>query len=261
MTTERTYAMKFIYAIVRKPGEDFARGITTSDLGSPDYKLMLKQHRDYVNTLKSLDITIIPLNPLRNYPDAYFLEDTAVNTQDGIVLTNPGADSRRGEIVDIEPVLAGFDRVLRINAPGTLDGGDVLSTGSHFFIGISRRTNRAGAEQLGRILEDQGNTWTPVPVERCLHLKSSVNYIGNNTLIITREFADRHEFKGYDKIILETAESYAANTLLVNDSLIMPTGFPRTREMLEKTGLDIIELDVSEARKMDGGLTCMSIRL
>ena len=132
--------------------------------------------------------------------------------------------------------------------------------GNHFFIGLSKRTDREGAEQLGKILEAHGNTWQTIPVRAGLHLKSSINYLGDNTLIVTEDFACKTDLARYDKIVVGDTEAYAANTLRVNDRLIMPKGFPKTRRKLESLGLDIIELDMSEVRKMDGGLTCWSIR-
>jgi dimethylargininase len=250
----------FTHAIVRKPGDNFARGITTSNLGPPHYESMMKQHEDYIKTLRSLGLELIVLNPLPDYPDAYFVEDTAVVTPDVAIITNPGVEDRKGEEDTIERALATYRKTVRIYAPGTVDGGDVLMVGTHFFIGISERTNREGATQLGCIFEEYGYTWATVCVEAGLHLKSGVNYIGKNTLLITEQFAGREEFKGYDTIIVDKTEEYAANTLLINNSLITPNGFPNTIKKLESTGFDIIELDVSEVRKMDGGLTCMSLR-
>ncbi len=250
----------FTHAIVRKPGDDFARGITTSNLGPPHYELMMKQHEAYVKTLRSLGLQLIVLNPLPDYPDAYFVEDTAVVTPDVAIITNPGVEDRKGEEDTIEQALVTYRKTVRIRAPGNVDGGDVLMVGPHFFIGISERTNREGAKQLGCILEEYGYTWTIVLVEAGLHLKSSVTYIGKNRLLITERLAGRDEFKQYDNIIVDKTEEYAANTLLINNSLITPKGFPNTMKKLESTGFDIIELDVNEVRKMDGGLTCMSLR-
>jgi dimethylargininase len=250
----------FTHAITRKPGKNFARGITTSDLETPNYKLMVKQHGAYIQALKSLGLEVIVLDPEPDFPDAYFVEDTAVVTPDVAVITNPGAEDRKGEEDTIEPLLSKHRKTICIQPPGTLDGGDVLMVDTHFFIGISERSNMEGAEQLGRILEKYGNTWAAVPVNSGLHLKSCVNFVGNKTLLITEDVADLNEFKGFYKIILNKEEEPAANTLLINDCLIIPKGFPDTRNKLETLGLDIIELDVSEARKMDGGLTCMSIR-
>ena len=131
---------------------------------------------------------------------------------------------------------------------------------NHFFIGISDRTNRKGAEQLGAIVEKHGYTWTPVPVAAGLHFKSSVNYVGKNTLLVTEDFKDRPELSDHDLMVLEPDEAYAGNTFLINGTLITPSGYPKTKARLESLGLDIVELDTSETRKMDGGLTCLSLR-
>jgi dimethylargininase len=251
----------FTQAIARKPGKNFDQGLTTTvSVKPPQYKLLLQQHETYLETLMSCGLEVTILDPLPDYPDAYFVEDTAVVTPDVGVITNPGAATRNGEEESMAPVLAGFRKIERILAPGTVDGGDVLQVGSHFFIGLSERTNKEGAGQLGRILESFGNTWATVEVGAGLHFKSSVNYVGQNTLLVTPDFAEHAEFRGYEKIVLENAEAYAANTLLVNEHLLIPAGFPATRQKLEALGFKIIELETSEVRKMDGGLTCMSIR-
>lgn len=252
--------MQFTHAITRKPGENFAQGITTSNLGAPDYVRILEQHQAYVQALKSVGIEVIVLEPLPGYPDAYFVEDTAVVTPEIAVITNPGAKARQGEEATIEPVLAEYRETARIQPPGTVDGGDVLMVGKHFFIGISERTNREGTGQLGRILERFGYSWTGVPVGAGLHLKSSLNYVGKDTLLVSEAFNQLHHLEGFDKIVVDRGEEYAANTLLVNDHLIVPRDFPGTRKKLTALGLAIIELEVSEARRMDGGLTCMSLR-
>jgi dimethylargininase len=251
----------FTHAIARKPGKNFAQGLTTAvNAKPPQYDMLCKQHETYLETIKSCGLEVTLLDPLPDYPDAYFVEDTAVVTPNVAVLTNPGAKARRGEEDFMAPVLAKFRKIERILAPGTVDGGDVLQVGNHFFIGLSQRTNKRGAAQLGRILESYGNTWATVEVGAGLHFKSSVNYVGQNTLLVTADFAEHATLSGYVKIVLEKAEAYAANTLLVNGHLLMPAGFPGTRKKLEVLGSDIIELETSEVRKMDGGLTCMSIR-
>ena len=250
----------FKYAITRTPAKTFDRGITTATLGTPSYERVLKQHRAYVEALKSIGLKLIELDPQPAYPDGHFVEDTAVVTPDVAIITNPGAKSRQGEQEPIAEVLLPYREIEHIQAPGTVDGGDVLMIGNHFFIGISERTNPEGARQLGRILEKNDNTWTTIPVGAGLHFKSSVNEVAENTLLVTRDFANHPALKGYDKIILNPAEAYAANTLRVNDHLILPRGFPNTREKLSRLGQEIIELDVSEMQKMDGGLTCLSIR-
>jgi len=251
----------FSHAITRKPCENFARGLTTTVSSEPAvYELMLKQHTAYLEALSTAGLEVIVLDPQPDYPDAHFVEDTAVVTSDVAVITIPGADARQGEEESIIPVLAEFRKIERIKAPGTLDGGDVLQVGNHFFIGISERTNREGATQLGRILQSYGNTWTTVAVGAGLHFKSSVIFVGQNTLLVTSDFTAKETLKGYNQIVLDSAESYAANTLLVNEHLLIPTGYPGTRKLLGTLGLNMIELEVSEVRKMDGGLTCMSLR-
>lgn len=250
----------FSHAITRLPGENFADGLTTADLGRPDYSRILQQHQAYRQTLTSLglDVIVLPAEPA--YPDAYFVEDPAIVTPTMAVITRPGAPSRQGEEVTLEPVLKQYRPLLYINPPGTVDGGDILMVGDHFFIGLSERTNIAGAAQLAAFLSDSGYTFNTIMVATGLHLKSGVNYVGKHTLLVTKYLSDQPAFVEYDKIILDEDEEYAANTLWVNDTLLIPTGFPKTRAKLSKLGMNIIELDVSEVRKMDGGLTCMSLR-
>lgn len=238
-----------------------ALGLTTSDLGPPDYDLALEQHVRYVKTLESLGIEVTVLSPLPDYPDAHFVEDTAVVTPHIAVITNPGAESRRGERDAIEPVLAEHRSTVRVEPPGTLDGGDVLEVGTEYFIGISSRTNREGAEQLGRIIEGYGNCWCAIDVRDGLHLKSSVSYIGRGTLLATESLADACQFRKFEKIVVEGSESCAASSLLINGRLMIASGFPGTKARLETKGFHPIEIDISEMRKMDGGLTCLSIRL
>ena len=250
----------FTHAIVRLPGDDFARGITTSSLEKPEYHLMLAQHQAYTACLQSLGLGVTSLPPLVGFPDAYFVEDVAVVTPELAVITRPGAGMRRGEAGPIAPVLAEYRPLEWIRAPGTLDGGDVLMVGRHFFIGLSERTNQPGASQLGELLARQGCTWEAIPVGAGLHLKSSVNWVGDRTLLLTAAFASRPEFEAYERIVLDPAEAYAGNTLWINGQLLTPAGFPKTRAQLEPLGLPVIELETSEAQKMDGGLTCMSLR-
>ena len=250
----------FTHAITRKPAPNFTDGITTSDLGKPSLATMLQQHQAYVQTIRSLGLEVIELEALPDYPDAYFVEDVAVITPHVAIITNPGAATRNGEQKEMVAPLAQFRPIAYITAPGTVDGGDILMVENHFFIGISERTNEGGAKQLGAILEKHGHTVTAVSVADGLHLKSSVNYVGANTLLLTQEFATRPEFDAYAKIVLDEDETYAGNTLFINNTLLTPKGFPKTKAKLESLGFPIVELDVSECRKMDGGLTCMSLR-
>jgi dimethylargininase len=251
----------FTHAIARKPGPNFAQGITTAlNEESPQYEILVSQHEEYITTLKSIGLKVILLDALPDHPDAYFVEDTAVVATEVAVITNPGADARKGEEKTIAPVLSRYRKTERIRPPGTADGGDVLQVDRHFFIGLSERTNPEGADQLSHILGKYGYTCTIMTAGEGLHLKSSVNYVGKNMLLITEDFAENVQFEGYDTLIVNNEESYAANTLFVNDHLLVPRGYPDTRKKLEVLGFKIIELDTSEVRKMDGGVTCMSIR-
>jgi dimethylargininase len=250
----------FKYAITRIPAHTFSRGITTANMGKPSYQEVTRQHRAYTETLQSIGLKVIKLDPLPQYPDAHFVEDTAVVTSEMAIITNPGAPSRQGEEKTIAKALAPYRPIERIQSPGTVDGGDVLMIDNHFLVGISERTNQKGFNQMARILQDRGNTLTDIPVRAGLHFKSSVNYVGKNTVIVTQDFAEHRALEPYDKIVLDQKESYAANTLWINDHLLVPGGFPNTKAKLEALRMPIIELDVSEMQKMDGGLTCLSIR-
>lgn len=250
----------FTHAITRLPGANFADGITTSTLDRPGYTLILQQHQAYRQVLVDLNLEVIVLPAEPGFPDAYFVEDPAIVTPRLAVIARPGAPSRQGEEQTLEPVLQQFLTIARINPPGTLEGGDVLFIEDTVIIGISVRTNKEGAAQLSALLGAAGYTCVTVPVPAGLHLKSSVSYIGKNTVVITELLASHPIFTQYEKIILDPDEAYAANTLWVNDTLLMPKGFPKTYVRLSSLGTPIIELDVSEVQKMDGGLTCMSLR-
>lgn len=251
---------RFSHAIVREPGDNCGQGLTGAALGTADSDRLLEQHRQYVQTLGSLGLEVIQLPPLSQFPDGYFVEDTAVIFKEGGIITNPGADQRKGEARAMAAALTQYLPIFRIMDPGRIDGGDVLQAGNHFFIGLSQRTNKEGARQLGKILESSGHTWRTVKVGDGLHLKSSVNYLGRGTMVMAPDFASADLFRNYDRIVLDPDDAYAANSLRVNDHILMPAGFPRAKEQLTALGLIILELAVDEIRKMDGGLTCMSLR-
>jgi dimethylargininase len=250
----------FTQAIVRMPAETFARGITTAGLGVPDFDRMRKQHAAYVNTLRSIGLEICVLPSQSRFPDGHFVEDTAVVTPQVAVMANPGAPSRRGEEADVADVLAPFRAIEWIQPPGTLDGGDVLMAGGHYFVGVSERTNREGVRQLCRILQRFGHSCSKVPVTEGLHLKSSVNWLGGDALILSESFAGYPGFDAYRKILVSPEDFQACNTLWINGYLLAPAGFPRILEKISGLGMPVIVLDMSESQKMDGGLTCLSIR-
>jgi dimethylargininase len=237
-----------------------AAGITTSSAGPPNTAKAMQQFDAYVEALRGCGIAVIVLDPLPGHPDAHFVEDTAVVTPDVAVITNPGADARKGEVASIAAALEPFRKMARIEPPGTIDGGDVLIMGRHLLIGLSDRTNAHGARQMGQAVAEFGYSMSTVPVAAGLHFKSSVNAVDTDTLLTTPTFADHPALAPYRHIVISLREAYAGNTLLINDHLLMPRGFPDTRNKLQALDKPIIELDTSEFRKMDGGLTCLSLR-
>jgi len=254
----------FSKAIVRPPGANFATGLTTVDLGAPDLERTQKQHEAYCRALESLGLEVIRLDPDEEHPDSTFVEDTAILTARGAVITRPGALSRLAETTHITPVIHDyFATVLSIEDPGTVDGGDICEAGEHFFIGVSRRTNEHGAQQLARHLESFGFTSSLIDirgVSNILHLKSGLAYLGGKQLVLSEALRGFQEFSGYDGICLDPTENYAANCLEINGKVLIADGFPATKSKLEHMGYQTIALDMSEFQKMDGGLSCLSLR-
>ena len=245
------------HALLRRPGPNFAAGLTTARLGAPDFAKALRQHEAYAEALQECELELIILEADERFPDGCFVEDTAVVTGTVAVRTRPGAPERRGETEAVAEVLAAYREVVSITAPGTVDGGDILRDGDHFFIGRSDRTNAAGARQLAAILAAHGYTSSEVPVRGVLHLKTAVTGLGPGAFICTDDFYPW--FSSGRVIRLGAKDAYAANCLLLNDTLLMPAGFPTIRWQLAELGYPIIELEMSEFRKMDGGLTCLSV--
>ena len=254
----------FTKAIVRRPGATFANGLTTVDLGVPDLERALEQHEAYCQTLESCGLKLIRLAPDDEHPDSTFVEDTAILTARGAVITRPGAPSRLGETKDIAPLIRDyFSNVHIIEEPGTVDGGDICEAGEHFFIGLSLRTNEQGAQQLAGFLESFGYSSSLIDirgVSNILHLKSGIAYLGGRRLVVVDALKSVREFSGYDLIGLDSGEAYAANCLVINDKVLIADGFPATKRALEHMGYQIIALDMSEFQKMDGGLSCLSLR-
>lgn len=254
----------FTTAIVRAPAPNFADGLTTFWGGRPDHSRALAQHETYCAALAECGVRVVRLEPDLAHPDSTFVEDVAVVTSRFAIVTRPGADSRRDEVEGIrEPLQRFFDRMYEIQSPGTLDGGDVCRAEDHFFIGVSQRTNEEGAEQLAAILGRGDYSSTLVDIRgmpEALHLKSEIAYVGERTLVVSQAMAKRREFLDYELLRVAPEETYAANCVRVNDRVLVAEGFPRVARMLTSEGHEILVLDVSEFRKMDGGLSCLSIR-
>ncbi len=254
----------FKHAIVRTPGHNFAEGLTTFRGTPPDLKKALDQHRAYCSALERCGLEVVDLEPDLAHPDSTFIEDVAVLTCDFAVLTRPGAESRLGEVEPIrEPLGRFFHTIDEITAPGTLDGGDVCQAGKHFFIGVSQRTNEEGARQLAAFLAQAGHTSSLLDIralKNVLHLKTGVACIGEGQLVVSEELAECKDFRDYELIRVVPGESYAANCVRVNDHVLISEGFPNLTTALVQRGFAVLRLDVSEFRKMDGGLSCLSLR-
>ena len=254
----------FSRAILRRPAANFASGETTVDLGVPVFAEVEKQYQGYCDALQrcGLELTILEADP--DHPDSTFVEDAAVLTSARAIFTRPGARSREGEVARIRPeVEPHFKTVSEIIAPGTLDGGDICEAGNHFFIGISQRTNPEGARQLAKILESDGHTTATVDIRgmtNILHLKSGTAYLGENVVVVMEAMAERPEFSAYECIRVIPGETYAANCVRVNDHVLMPAGFPVLQAELQRRRYRVIPLAMSEFQKMDGGLSCLSLR-
>jgi dimethylargininase len=255
---------QFTRAIVRKPGASFADGLTTATEGAPDIAAALRQHDRYCDALLRCGLSVLTTATDDRYPDGTFVEDTAVISGRMAVVTWPGAPSRQGEITSIEASLAGCDLELhRIGSPGTVDGGDICQAEKHFFIGQSNRTNAEGARQLAAILAAHGYTSSVIDVRATrslLHLKSGMSYLGDNRMLVSSEVPVGMELSRYELVQVPAGEEYAANCIRVNDHVLTAVGYPRLADELTKLGYDLIPLDVSEYRKMDGGLSCLSLR-
>jgi len=254
----------FTRAIVRIPGSNFADGLTTVDLGTPHFDEVLAQHTQYCDALQQCGLEVTTLKADLLYPDSTFVEDAAILTPHAAILTRPGAASREGEVVAIRPVIDTFySRILTIEAPGTVDGGDICEAEDHFFIGISLRTNEEGAHQLAQHLGAHGYTASTIDIRSMttiLHLKSGISYIGDNTLVVMEEMAANPQFARFNQIRVSADESYGANCVRVNDRVLVADGFPHLRHELIARGFNPLVLNMSEFQKMDGGLSCLSLR-
>lgn len=254
----------FKNVIVKRPCRAMVEGITSApELGKPDYELAVKQHNDYIEALKQCGVEVTILEADENYPDSCFVEDTAVITRKCAIISNPGAGSRTGEAILMLPTIKKFfseDKIEYIKAPGTLEGGDVMMVGDHFYVGRSARTNEEGIGQFIEILEKYGLTGSEVPLEFVLHLKTGVNYIENNNMLVSGEFIEKEDFKKYNHIIIPENEAYAANCIWVNNKVIVPANFKAVEKRIREAGYEVILVDTSEYRKLDGGLSCLSLR-
>ncbi len=250
----------FKYALVRKPSESLVEGITSAKLGKPDYEKALIQHQAYCEALTKCGLELIEIEAEQQFPDGVFVEDTAIVTGKCAIITKPGHERRRGEELSVASKLSEFRQLEYIKSPGLLDGGDIMRVENHFYIGLSDRTNKEGANQLTNFLKKYGYTASVVEIGEMLHLKTGINYIGNQRLVMIETLLSMPDFAQFNKITIPENEAYAANCVLINDYLLIAKGFEMAKKSYVEAGFKIIELEMSEYQKLDGGLSCLSLR-
>jgi dimethylargininase len=260
--------MQFTRAIVRLPSGTFAAGLSSAAQGPPDLDEALGQHARYVQALRDCGLEVTSLEPDDAYPDSTFVEDTAIMTDRGAIVMRPGAPSREGEVTSMRRCLRNFYPELpAIDAPGTVDGGDICEADGHFLIGVSARTNEHGANQLERHLHRWGHTSSIIDIRgnaALLHLKSGIAYLGDGLWVvqagIQRELRSQTRIVVRDVITVTAEEAYAANCVRVNGAVLVAVGYPLASAAIAARGRRVVPLEVSEFRKMDGGLSCLSLR-
>ncbi len=252
----------FDSAIVRKPSPSVIHGLRAEDRGNPDYESIKLEHEAYVKALEAAGMTVTVLPALEAFPDSIFVEDPALVFSEGAILLRPGSDSRRGETKAIAPVLHKiFDRVLELPQTGYADGGDILVIPGAVKIGVSARTDLAGAngliEQLKRLGLKGEIVKTPKEV---LHFKTACSLLDEETILLTRHMAESGLFDGFRNMILPQGEEPAANALRINETVLISARYERTIDMLDQAGYSLVPVQTAEIEKIDAGLSCMSLR-
>lgn len=248
------------HAIVRPVPDSYDRCIRTNR-EKIDVALAKRQHAEYCRALQKLGLNLIWIRGDNTLPDSCFVEDTAVVFGEKAVICNMRVKSRANEVTEVAKAMEELKNMYRIKPPATIDGGDVLRIDDRVFVGISARTNLHAVSQLKKILENSRMNVVPVKVHKVLHLKSACTYLGNEVVILSRGCFDTNVLQGLRKIIVPRGEEYAADCLAVNETVLIAKGHPETRKLVEKEGFRVEELEISEFRKGDGALTCLSIIL
>ena len=255
----------FTKAITRKPCKALIDGITTAMFGegTPNYETAIKQHDNYVETLRSLGLEVLDLEADERYPDSCFVEDPAVVMAECAIITNPATDSRNGEKYEIVDAIKKFyndDQIFHIETPGTMEGGDVMLVEKHFYVGQSDRTNAEGFRQFQDIVAKFGYEATAVPVTEGLHLKDFVIYLEKGNMLVSPKMNEEPAFSEYTRFVIEPEELYAINSMNINGTVLVPDGFPNTLKLIQDLGYPTIVMNNSEFAKIDGSLTCLSLR-
>jgi dimethylargininase len=226
-----------------------------------DVATAVAEHASYEEALRSLGATVVHAPPEPTLPDAVFVEDTALALDEVAVITRPGADSRRAEIESMARVLSAYKPLVRIQPPGTLDGGDVLRLGRRLYVGLSSRTNRAGIAQLETLLDQWGYEVIPVPISGCLHLKSAVTEVADDLLLINDRWVRPQCFGSMKTVTVAPAEPDGANALRIGAAVIYPAHHPETAKRLAAAGVRVVPVPCGELAKAEGGVTCCSVLL
>ena len=255
-------SFRFTHAITRRPSASIANGLRAVDTGTPDLATMQAHHAAYIAALRSTGATVVELPPLDAYPDSVFVEDTALCLPQGAIVMRPGAPTRLGEAAEMAPHLqALYSTVEWIKGPGTIEGGDILVTGREILVGQSARTDAAGIEELRAIVTRWGHALREVHTPPgVLHFKTDCSLLDADTVLSTERLSASGCFDGYRVIHTAEGEEAAANTIRFNDIVLMPAGFPATRARIETAGYKVVEIGNSECAKLDGGMSCLSLR-
>lgn len=246
------------HAVVR-PVPDSYHSCVRTNTEKINVALAKIQHEEYCKTLQKLGLELIWIKGDNTLPDSCFVEDTAVILGEKAIICNMTTKSRVKEVIKVAKVLEKLKEVHYIKPPAIIDGGDVLKIEDKVFVGLSARTNLHAVHQLRKILEKSNLAIAPVKIQNILHLKSTCTCLGNNYVILSKGHFDTHILRDYKKIVVPTGEEYAADCLAINGTILMAKGYPSTKKLIEKEGFFVKELEMSEFRKGEGALTCLSI--
>ena len=253
---------EFTRAITRRPAPGIVHGLRAEDTGDPDFEQMLQDHAHYVATLQQAGAVVTELAALEVFPDSVFVEDVALCLPEVAILMRPGAPSRAGEVAQMAPVLRDmFEQVIAIEGPGFIEGGDILTTAQEILVGRSERTDAAGVAELATIVGNWGYRLREVMTpEGVLHFKTDCSLLDAETILSTKRLDASGCFANYRVIHTCDGEEAAANSIRFNQLLLMPAGFPATCERLQAAGYEVREINNSECAKLDGGMSCLSLR-
>ena len=253
---------RFTHAVTRKPAHSVVRGLRAIDRGTPDFEIFETEHRLYLEALRQAGLKVTTLETCEDFPDSVFIEDAALCLPEGVVMLRPGTPSRTGESAQLVPELAAMGLHIHPNgSDGYIDGGDILVTDSAVLAGLSNWTDRAGFEWLKALLHSWDYKVMAVETpQQVLHFKSDCCVLDSSTIMATSRLAGKACFSGFRVLTVPSGEEPAANSIRVNDSLLIPDGFPETAEMLVREGYSVVTVPVSQASLLDGGLSCMSLR-